>query len=249
MIKGRQDLKRAYQDERVARDYVAERFLTPLGALLHDRQVSVLRGILAGGGHVRRAVEIAPGPARLTVDIAPSLGRVTVVDASDEMLREARRRLQSAGVTTPVDYVRGDAFDLPVGGPTDLVYTFRLIRHFGERDRRRLYAEVARILAPGGWFVFDAVNAIVSEPLRARSGEEAHQHFDALLRADEVRAELTSCGFSDITLHGAQHRFGALYWTQVTIAPRSDRLARAVMAVLDRSGGQPLEWVVACRRA
>jgi SAM-dependent methyltransferase len=248
MISGRRDLQGAYQDDQVARDYIAERFLAPLGALLHARQVAVVRDVIAAHG-LREAIEIAPGPARVTVDVAAGLARLTIVDASAQMLREARRRLAARPGLPPVWAVRADAFDLPLSARADLVFTFRLIRHFERADRLRLYHQIADTLKPGGWLIFDAVNRVVSEPLRAAVEADAHRHFDALLLADEVRAELTEAGFAEIRLHPVQHRYTALRWCQQIVAPRSARLARAAMEVIDRLGGEPLEWVVVCRRA
>ena len=92
MIKGRQAIQDAYRDQRVARDYVAERFESPLGALLHRRQVKAIRDLVQAQD-IKRAAEIAPGPARVTVDTASSLSFITLVDASAQMLDESRRRL------------------------------------------------------------------------------------------------------------------------------------------------------------
>lgn len=247
MITGRDDLQRAYQDERVARDYVAERFMTPLGALLHDSQVRVVRDLIASQG-IRRAVELAPGPARVSVEVLPDLDDAVLIDSSQQMLDEARRRLDAKGVTTRVHLQQGDAFALPAIDPAPLVYSFRLIRHFERSDRVRLYQQIRSVLAPGGWLVFDAVNRRVSEPIRAKSKPGEHVHFDALLTPDEIRAELDESGFELVALQGVQHRYPMLVRCQVLVAPRADRLARRLMGLLDRSGGDPLEWVVTCRR-
>ena len=139
MIGGREDLQKAYQDDRVAREYVATRFRSPLGALLHARQIAAVTRVIRENG-IERAAEIAPGPARLTVDVAPLLKRVTLLDASLQMLGEARRRLTERGVSArAVQFVQADAFRLPLRDQLELVYSFRLIRHFERADRVRLY--------------------------------------------------------------------------------------------------------------
>jgi ubiquinone/menaquinone biosynthesis C-methylase UbiE len=120
MISGRDDLRKAYQDERVAGEYVARRFETPLGALLHARQIRVVRDLIRERG-IERAVEIAPGPARLTVDVAPALRHVTLVDASAQMLAEARKRLAARGLAARAGLVQADAFKLPRKGTGDHV--------------------------------------------------------------------------------------------------------------------------------
>jgi SAM-dependent methyltransferase len=245
---GPAEIQKAYQDDRVAREYVSRRFQTPLGALLHRRQVRVVKRLIRDQA-IEHAVELAPGPARLTVDIAPLVESVTLIDASAEMLTEARRRLDDRGSGGHARFLRADAFHLPLAGGFNLLYTFRLIRHFKRADRVRLYREIARVLAPRGWLVFDAVNRVVSEPVRAHARAGEYEHFDALLQPDELHEELREAGFEIVSLAGVERRFSALMMCQVYVAPRSRTLARGAMELLDRLGGPPLEWIVTCRRA
>ncbi len=246
MIEGVSEVRDAYRNETVAANYVEERFRQPLGALLHQRQVdAVCRAIRSS--RAERVLEIAPGPARLTVDIAPMLTRPPVViDSSAQMLAQAGRRLAAAGQRA--ELVEGDAFDLPFEDTFDLVYTFRLIRHFEAPERARLYAQVARVLRPGKLFVFDAVNEAVSRRLRANAKPGEYQHYDALLSRDALVDELQAGGFRVVSLIGVQHRYEMMRRLQILVAPRSRVLARAAMEVADRSGGEPLEWIVVCRR-
>jgi ubiquinone/menaquinone biosynthesis C-methylase UbiE len=246
MISGVDGIRSAYQDAGVARRYVEERFTTPLGALLHDRQTEVLRSVLAAQVSPD-VLEIAPGPARLTTSVIDLAGQLTLLDASAEMLGEARRRLASTAADTRYTLIRGDAFCLPFASRFDLVYSFRLIRHFGTDDRLRLYREAARVLKPGGRLVFDAVNQRVYEPLRHVA--DGKQHYDASLDSTALRAELQGAGFEVESLAGAHHRYSTLRRLQVLVAPRSSKLARLAMNVVDGvGGGEPLEWIVVCRR-
>jgi ubiquinone/menaquinone biosynthesis C-methylase UbiE len=247
MISGIDGIRVAYQDADVARRYVENRFTTPLGALLHERQRDVLRSVIAS--HPSPDVlEIAPGPARLTTSVIDVAGQLTLLDASAEMLGEAKRRLAEVASSTPCTLVRGDAFCLPFPARFDLVYSFRLIRHFGEAERQRLYREAARVLKPGGRLIFDAINRKVYEPLNAVAN--GGQHYDASLDREALVAELAAAGFTVESLDGVHHRYGALHRLQVLVAPRSAKLARAAMNVVDRfGGGEPLEWIVTCRRA
>jgi SAM-dependent methyltransferase len=215
--------------------------------MVHDRQIARILRVIRDH-RPQQVLEIAPGPARLTADLASAFARPgTAMDASGQMLAEARTRLAAAGHTN-WRLVQGDAFQLPFGGPFDLVYSFRLIRHFDDADRSRLYAQIARVLRPGGLLVFDAVNELVSRRIRLQPGGRG-QHYDALLTPAMIKNEIEAAGFRLVSLEGIQHRYGAMYRLQVLVAPRSYRLARAAMELIDRiPGGQPLEWVVTCER-
>jgi ubiquinone/menaquinone biosynthesis C-methylase UbiE len=246
MITGVAAMRDAYRDEQVARTYVGNRFREPLGALLHARQVRALRRVIEDR-QPRRTLEIAPGPGRLTVEVARMrAGEGVAVEASAQMLAEARRVLGTT--TSGWRFLQGDAFHLPLQPGFQLVYVFRLIRHFGAAERSAIFEQIRRVLEPGGLLMFDAVNESVSAPIRARAPEE-FQHFDAMSRPDALRDELAEAGFAMVSLEGVQHRYETLEWMQTFIAPRSRRLARLAMECTDRfTGGAPLEWIVVCRR-
>ena len=246
MISGVDGIRAAYQDEGVARRYVDERFRTPLGALLHDRQSQVLRTAISAqaGSDV---LEIAPGPARLTT------GVIRCCRATD-----ARRRQCGNARRSQAPSLCGRCRHAIHVGPWRCVLPaipvtfrsrvpFRLIRHFGAEDRLRLYREAARVLKPGGRLVFDAVNERVYEPMRTIA--DGKDHYDASVDRQALRAELAAAGFEVESLAGAQHRYAILHRLQVLVAPRSAKLARLAMNVVDRfGGGEPLEWIVICRR-
>jgi SAM-dependent methyltransferase len=247
MIHGRQGIRDAYRDQSVAREYVDRRFREPLGAILHDQQLACL-GRAIRANRSARVLEIAPGPARLTVEVARELAAPgTLVDASWQMLEAGRARLAAAG-HRGWRLVQGDAFQLPFSRPFDLVYTFRLLRHFDHADRMRLYAGIAPLLRAGGLLIFDAVNEAAAARIRQGAGS-ACQHYDALLTPDRIENELETAGFRLRRLDDIQRHYPLLYQLQVLIAPRSKRLARAAMNLVERlPGGHPLEWVVTCER-
>lgn len=245
VIQGVEGIRDAYRSTTVARKYIERRFREPIGALLHDRQVSgVVREI--NRLEPRRILEIAPGPARVTVDVARSVGRRwTIVDASAQMLAEARRNLDGG---EGWNIVQGDAFSLPAGETFDLVYSFRFIRHFEKADRLRLYGQIRKVLRPGGLVIFDAVNEKVSAPLRAANPSD-YQHYDALFGPDELRAELRDAGLEVMGFEQVQRRYSILCQLQKFVAPRSRSLARMAMELVEAiPGGEPLEWIVTCRR-
>lgn len=248
MIQGTAEIRRAYGDAHIVERYLEERFGHPLGALLHRRQARWLKRLLHAQ-RPQRVLEIAPGPARLTVEIAPAITcGATLLDASAAMLTEAKRRLAPVGVGR-WNYLQGDVFQLPFRTQFDLVYVFRLLRHFEAPERARVYAEIGRVLRPGGVLVFDAVNEAVSARLRARQHPGEYRHYDALMRPETLRSELAAAGFQVESLVGVQHCYHVLHHLQVLLAPRAARLARTAMEIVDRLGpGEPLEWIVTCHR-
>jgi ubiquinone/menaquinone biosynthesis C-methylase UbiE len=246
MIRGEASIREAYRSDEVARTYIDRRFREPLFAMLHDRQVAVVTNLIKRE-RLNRILDLAPGPARVTRDVARACtGQGIMLDASLQMLGEARRRLK--GCTSRWRAVQGDAFQLPLAGPLDLIYSFRLIRHFDEHDRERMFREVRRVLRPGGWLVFDAVNERVARQLRLKSPQD-YRHYDMLSTPATIEHELTRAGFEAVELIGIQRHFPALEQLQVLVGPRSRRAARALMECVERLGGEPLEWVVISRRA
>ena len=246
MIEGHRPIRDAYRDESVASNYVQTRFMEPLGALLHRGQARALSATIDRLVPTR-VLEVAPGPARLSLEAAERLrGELVLLDASYEMLALARKRVEANSLDR-CKCVQGDAFDLPFPERFDLVYSFRLIRHFGLEDRLRLYEQFRRVLRPNGVLMFDAVNETVSGPLR-RADPSGCLHFDALLNREGITSELARTGFRVESLKGLQHRYPLLHKVQVLVAPRARWLATSLMRLLDSTGGEPLEWVVTCRR-
>lgn len=247
MIAGRSELREAYRDDTIARQYVEQRFVEPLGAMLHARQVRALNRLIREE-RPREILEIAPGPGRLTAAVSAAMAsHRVIVESSAQMLAEAKRRLAPGPCRWHL--VQGDAFHLPLRATFDLVYVFRLIRHFQARERAELYRQIAGVLRPGGALMFDAINEVVSAPIRAGARPGEFEHYDALMRPDALASELLESGLELHSLEGVQHRYPVLARLQTLVAPRVRPLARLAIELTDRfGGGPPLEWIVTCRR-
>lgn len=234
------EIRAYYEDPEVVEDYLRRRTAQPLNGLLHRRQVRFLNALIAAR-RPARLLEVAPGPARLTAELAFT-GAGIGVDSSAEMLGAARARLADDRWL----FVHGDAFQLPVADHSvDLALTFRFIRRFAPEMRQRLYAEIRRVLRPGGALVIDAQNRAVSLPHRQRKGLDRYPVYDALYTHDELVAELDAAGFRTAHTEGLIRHFG--------LQSRCNRLrrvglggvARQLITLLEHlPGGQPSTWLV-----
>ena len=235
------DIQSAYQGSDMAEAYVGQRFESELNRLLHDRQVAAVHEVMTSQ-RPESTLEIAPGPGRVTRDIRP-VGRLTCLEFNEGMIAEGRSNCPDS-----VEWVQGNAFELPFNVKFGFVYSFRFIRHFECEDRQRLYSQINQVLDPGGWFVFDAVNAVQSRPLR-EANPESYPIYDKLYERTELVGELKSAGFTDIRLQTVQKFYTMQFQSQILIGPRSKWLNRSVirgLETLPRRDG--LEWVVTCRR-
>ncbi|NGY61287.1 class I SAM-dependent methyltransferase [Lentzea sp. NEAU-D13] len=132
------------------------------GAIRHARTYELLSAIVFTGSRRRifgRLVDLAEiivedevldigcGPGYLTA-LAASTGRRSVgVDASEQMVTEARRRRTSANCSFVLG--KAEALDLP-DASFDVVLSSLAIHHIPEDARIRAFGEMFRVLRPGG---------------------------------------------------------------------------------------------------
>ena len=105
---------------------------------------------------------LAPRGGQLLLDVAGGTGDIsfrflkrarnahaTVLDLTEPMLAEGRKRAATAGISDQLDWVVGDAMDLPFEDQAFDVYTIS----FGIRNvtnPKKALAEAYRVLKPGG---------------------------------------------------------------------------------------------------
>ncbi len=128
-----------------------------------------IAGVLAehaGGG---RALELAIGTGRIALPLTARGVEVHGVDASEAMV--ARLRSKPGGDSIPVTI--GDFGEVPVEGPFSLVYLVfnTLFALESQEEQVACFANVARVLEPGGCFV---VEGFFPDVARFDRGQRVH---------------------------------------------------------------------------
>lgn len=152
------------------------------------------------------------GPARL---LAAEYGcDVTGIDLSSEFVDVAARLTRRAGLSEFVRFRQGDALHLPFGDETfDHAVTQHVAMNIA--DRARLYAEVRRVIRPGGRFALYDVVAGNGEPVRFPVPWSRDSGTSFLLTADETRAAVAAAGFTEVTFRDQSRESAA--WFQALI--------------------------------
>lgn len=100
-----------------------------------------------------KIADIGCGAGFLTNFLAQNFSELHGLDASDSTLEVARQK----DITGKVNYVSGDAYHLPYADQSmDVVCAMDFLEHV--EDPQRVITECARILKPGGLFLYHTFN-------------------------------------------------------------------------------------------
>lgn len=150
---------------------------------------------------------LAPKPGESVLDIGSGLGgparylakvwgcRVTGIDLTAEFVATAIELTRRTGLSDRVDFKQGSALDLPFDDESfDLAWSQNVVMNIAERER--YYAEIHRVLKPGGWL---AIQDVTQGP----GGEPTYPVIWAdtpatsfLRTAEETRTLLEEAGFN-----------------------------------------------------
>jgi SAM-dependent methyltransferase len=148
--------------------------------------------------------------------LAASRHVVTGVDRDGEVVRQAAETYPAAS------FVDADVLELPFGDESfDAAVCFEVIEHV--EDPRRLVAELARVLRPGGLLFISTPNARM-ERLHARSqGYAENPYHISPLTPRDLRRLLRATGFR-VRLYGQARDRGALHVLLQSVDPLGLRL-------------------------
>jgi ubiquinone/menaquinone biosynthesis C-methylase UbiE len=162
-------------------------------------------------GGETRAIDVACGPGTTTLLIAPAVRHVTAVDFSPAMLGQLRVNVAAAKAAN-VEIVEADGQALPFADDSfDLAVSMFGLMFFP--DRRNGFAELFRVLAPGGQALVSSWAPAEQSPL-VRTIFAALQPDGAAPDAGRpsgledravFEAELHEAGFGDIGIEAVTH--------------------------------------------
>jgi 2-polyprenyl-6-hydroxyphenyl methylase/3-demethylubiquinone-9 3-methyltransferase len=193
------------------------------------------RGVLARrlGDEVAglRVLDIGCGGGFLAEEFADLGCQVTGVDPSPASIGAARAHAGGRGLR--IDYQVGAGEDLPVPGATFAVACCcDVLEHVSDVDR--VIAETARVLAPGGLFLFDTINRTrVSRLVAIRAAQQwpltrltdvAFHDWDMFITPGELAAALERHGLALGEVTGLGARARALAVLRAYLATRRGRI-------------------------
>jgi SAM-dependent methyltransferase len=129
--------------------------------------------------------------------IVGDTGRVIGVDFAPEMVAKARANAENLGVEN-VQFVEGDIENLPLDATTADVVLSNCVLNLVP-DKAQAFAEIARILRPGGHFCVSDIVAHGTVPDAIRRSAELHAGCVAgALDEDEYLGLIETTGFVDV---------------------------------------------------
>ena len=166
-------------------------------------ETDLLPWIVESGDLGDDVLEIGPGPGLTTDLLRARVPRVTTLELDDDLAATLAGRLKG----TNVNVIHGDATNS--GLPDDRFTTatcFSMLHHMPEADMHdQMFAEVHRVLKPGGQFV--GVDALDSEGMRAGHVDDTFVPVDP----DTLGSRLEAAGFvgTELDIGDYQFRFRA----------------------------------------
>ncbi len=168
-------------------------------------------------------LEVAVGTGVQLVRLAEAndRGRTVGLEPAAGMLRQARRRVDAAGLGDRVELIEGSALELPFGDETfDLVVNGYMLDLLPRAEIPRALAEFKRVLRPGGRLVLS--NMTKGERRRERIWDWLYAHGVAVtancrgVLAEPVLREL---GFADVR---REYIAQATFPTEIVTATKED---------------------------
>lgn len=123
-----------------------------------------------------KVLDIACGSGLFGLELAARYpqARVTLLDWPNVLTR-TRRNVEKAGLDERMNYIAGDMFEVPLGGPYDLIVASHVFHHFTEQRCLQLLRRLAGALTSAGRLAIHDITATGHRP--------ANEPFPALFSA------------------------------------------------------------------
>ncbi len=151
-----------------------------------------------------RVIDIATGPGTLALPAAKLAAHVLATDFSPGMIEQLHLRAKEAGVTN-IETKVADAQNLDIPSSTfDRAYC--LFAYMFIPDRAKAFAEMLRVLVPGGRALIGTWSPLERRPIMQVAFESMAEAFPNVPRpakgdlqsVDECVAEMSAAGFKDV---------------------------------------------------
>jgi SAM-dependent methyltransferase len=164
---------------------------------LEERALPFAFGPLAPADLGDDVVEIGPGPGLTTDLLRTRLPAITAVELDPDLAAALAGRMAGRNV----DVVEADATAMPFeDGRFSGAVTFTMLHHVPTAELQdRLFADIRRVLRPGGLFV--ANDSVASEQLAGFHHDDVYNPVDPATLEDRLHA----AGFTDVDVRSNEY--------------------------------------------
>jgi sarcosine/dimethylglycine N-methyltransferase len=219
-------------------------------AVASERTVATMASRLRGLGPGSRVVDAGAGYGGAARWLARHKGcRVACVNLSEAQNERNRELTRAAGLDELIDVRDGSFEDMPLeNGRFDVAWSQDSLLHSG--DRARVFAEIDRVLGPGGEFIF-------TDPMQADDCPDGvlqpvldRIHLDTLGSIGFYRREAQRLGWQEIGVDDLTHQLVAHYGrVRRELEGRRQELSKVVSAAYIDRMIQGLEhWIQAGKK-
>lgn len=196
MIKGKKDLKRYYNKEKIVNTYDAKRFYDTYRKLQHAIELEVINSAISQLKSPR-LLEIAVGTGRVTKNIK---GIGIGIDTSENMLKIAKKSAPKW------KFIKMDVMNLKFKKKFNAIISLRLLRHFKKSEREIAYKKIYNSLSNNGLLIFDMPTGRHNKIIEFISlFKKQDKIYEADTPVKKIKDELNKSGFDVVNIYNTKY--------------------------------------------